>query len=96
MHPTQTWIRRTSSDAANVFRATLLAMIVAGCTAPKKEPEFNIAGYPPAFRAGFLDGCNSAHHPSSPTKDTARAKAEPQYAQGWRDGMDMCTKKKKP
>ena len=96
MRPTRAWIRKIPAQVAIVLRGAMLALILASCATPKKEPEFNIAGYPPAFRDGFLDGCHSAHHPSTPKKDAGRAKAQPQYALGWQDGKDMCASRKKP
>lgn len=77
-------------------RLALLALLVlaSGCSTPEdKAPNVNLAGYPPVFRAGYVDGCNSAKR-SSPKKDEERFKREPQYAAGWRDGFDICSKKK--
>lgn len=73
----------------------LLALLAAGCSAPEtKAPNVNLAGYPPVFRAGYVDGCNSARRPASPKKDQERFEREPQYAAGWRDGYDICLNKK--
>jgi hypothetical protein len=78
------------------FAALALSAMAIGCTTPeKKEPNVNLAGYPPAFRAGYLDGCNSARRPSSAKKDEERFKQESQYAAGWRDGYDICSRQKK-
>lgn len=74
----------------------LLALLAAvgGCsTHQTKAPDVNLAGYPPVFRAGYVDGCNSARRPDSPKKDQERFEREPQYAAGWRDGYDICLKK---
>jgi hypothetical protein len=54
-------------------------------------PGINLTGYSPAFRAGYADGCSSV---DAPRRDDARFKAEPDYAQGWRDGNDICKRKK--
>lgn len=78
-------------------RLALLALFAAvgGCSAPEtRAPNVNLAGYPPVFRAGYVDGCNSARRPGNPTKDEERFKNESQYAAGWRDGYDICLKKK--
>jgi hypothetical protein len=74
----------------------LLLALTIGCTTPeRKEPNVNLAGYPPAFQDGYMDGCNSARRPESPKKDEERYKQESQYAAGWRDGHDICSKQKK-
>lgn len=78
-------------------RLTLLALLasVSACGTPEtKAPNVNLAGYPPVFRAGYVDGCNSARRPDSPKKDEERFKREPQYAAGWRDGHDICLRKR--
>jgi hypothetical protein len=73
----------------------LAATLVCACAAPKKEPNVNLAGYPPAFRAGYLDGCDNAKRSIGQTMDKERFKRESQYAAGWRDGYDICKKQKK-
>jgi hypothetical protein len=55
-------------------------------------PGINLSGYPPAFRAGYADGCNSID--GSRKRDEVRFKNETDYAQGWRDGNDICKRKK--
>ncbi|HEX3169310.1 MAG TPA: hypothetical protein VNM70_04520 [Burkholderiales bacterium] len=57
------------------------------------EPGINLSGYSPAFRAGYADGCNSVDA-GARKRDEARFKAETDYAQGWRDGNDICKRKK--
>jgi hypothetical protein len=77
-------------------RCALLALLTAvgGCGTPEtKAPNVNLAGYPPVFRAGYVDGCNSARRPDNLKKDEERFKREPQYAAGWRDGHDICLRK---
>jgi hypothetical protein len=70
----------------------VLALIVlAGCsTEPQREPaaSVNLSGYPPAFRDGYNDGCQSAR--GRMKRDEARYKSDGQYALGWRDGRDLC------
>ena len=73
----------------------LLASIVAACTAAKKEANVNLAGYPPAFRDGYLDGCETSKRTSGRKRDEDRFKHDPQYASGWRDGNDICTRQQK-
>ncbi|HET9701058.1 MAG TPA: hypothetical protein VFP70_09070 [Burkholderiales bacterium] len=53
----------------------------------------NLSGFPPEFREGYSDGCNSARSLVATKKDEKRMKSDPQYAAGWRDGYDMCKRK---
>lgn len=73
----------------------LAAILLCACTVQKKEPNVNLGGYPPDFRAGYLDGCESAKRAAVQKKDEQRFNREPQYATGWRDGFDICSKQKK-
>ena len=73
----------------------LLAAALAACTPAKKEANVNLTGYPPAFRAGYLDGCETSKHTNGRTRDEDRFKHDPQYASGWRDGNDICTRQRK-
>ena len=77
----------------------ILSMVIvtalAACAPAKKEANVNLAGYPPAFRAGYLDGCETSKRTSGRTRDEDRFKHDPQYASGWRDGNDICTRQKK-
>jgi hypothetical protein len=70
-------------------------VLLAACAGPKKDPNVNLAGYPPAFHAGYVDGCESSKRESSEIKDKARFKNDAQYASGWRDGYDICARRKK-
>jgi len=54
----------------------------------RAAPRINLAGFPPEFKQGYADGCDSAG--GRMKRDPARYSADPQYAQGWRDGNDMC------
>ena len=72
-----------------------LLVLLSACSAEKKEPNVNLAGYPPAFRAGYVDGCDSARLSGVKKKDASRFKNEPQYAAGWRDGYDICGSRNK-
>lgn len=67
----------------------LLLVLASGCSTPKKQPNVNLAGYPPEFRAGYLDGCESARR-NSTRRNEQRFKTDPQYSSGWRDGYDIC------
>ena len=57
------------------------------------RPAYNLAGYPPAVREGYIDGCESARHSEYARKDARRIDADPQYAMGWNDGYSICGKK---
>lgn len=72
------------------------AMLMAACgTAPPAAtplaPAVNLSGFPPAFREGHADGCNSAR--GRQVQDAERMKADALYAQGWRDGNTACRRK---
>jgi uncharacterized protein YceK len=71
--------------------------VLGGCASSGKtitpqteKPNVNLAGFPPAFKEGYSDGCASARALVGSKKDEARFKSDPQYAQGWRDGHDIC------
>jgi hypothetical protein len=81
----------------NYIKIATAVMLVAGCatTQPEiKEPQVNLAGYPPPFREGYIDGCNSARQHDESIKDEGRYKNDSMYAAGWRDGFDICSGKK--
>ena len=56
------------------------------------RPAYNLAGYPPATREGYIDGCESAKHSEYGRKDARRMEADPQYATGWNDGYSICSR----
>jgi hypothetical protein len=58
------------------------------------KPTYNLAGYPPAVRDGYIDGCESAKGSSFARKDGKRFAADPQYEMGWNDGFGICGRKK--
>lgn len=76
-----------------------LVLAAAGCaTAPLPssapslpQPDVNLSGYPPGFRQGYADGCASAR--GRVLRDEARMKGDAQYALGWRDGKDICSRR---
>ncbi len=71
---------------------TLIA--AAGCTTQSQPPApaVNLSGYPPEFRQGYADGCASVN--AARKRDEARFKSDANYAQGWRDGYDICQRRK--
>ena len=56
------------------------------------RPTYNLAGYPPAVKEGYIDGCESAKHTSYARKDAKRMDDDAQYAMGWNDGFSICKK----
>jgi hypothetical protein len=56
------------------------------------RPTYNLGGYPPAVREGYIDGCESAKRTSYARKDAKRMADDPQYAMGWNDGFGICKK----
>ena len=59
--------------------------------APK--PTYNLTGYPPAVRDGYIDGCESAKRSEYARKDAARMSSDAQYSMGWNDGYSICGRK---
>jgi hypothetical protein len=57
------------------------------------RPTYNLAGYPPAVREGYIDGCETAKATRYGRKDAARFASDPQYQMGWNDGFGICKKK---
>ncbi len=72
----------------------LMVIAAAGCATQSKPPApaLNLSGYPPEFRQGYADGCASVN--AARKRDEARFKSEANYAQGWRDGYDICRRRK--
>ena len=62
------------------------------CVPTAAAPGVNLSGYPPAFRAGYADGCASVD--AARKRDEPRFKSDAEYAQGWRDGYDICRRRK--
>jgi len=54
------------------------------------RPTYNLTGYPPAVRDGYIDGCESAKRTQYARKDAARMSSDPQYSMGWNDGYSIC------
>jgi hypothetical protein len=55
-------------------------------------PTYNLGGYPPAMRDGYIDGCESAKGSALGRKDPKRFADDAQYAMGWNDGNSICRK----
>ena len=58
------------------------------------RPTYNLTGYPPAVRDGYIDGCESAKKSQYARKDAKRMASDGQYEMGWNDGFSICGKKK--
>jgi hypothetical protein len=54
------------------------------------KPTYNLAGYPPAVREGYIDGCESAKRSEYARKDARRFAEDAQYKMGWGDGFGIC------
>jgi len=85
----------------------LVASLMTGCasqpapdlqpapaTAPAPKPAVNLSGYPPEFKQGYSEGCASAKPNAVRTRNEERFKTDVNYAQGWRDGYDICGRQK--
>ena len=83
------------------FGQALCALVAAtallgACATAKPPPKVNLAGFPPAFRDGYADGCQSGKPFAAKQRDDARYAKDTQYASGWRDGYDICRKRPSP
>ena len=81
-------------DKIKDLAGVLILIAVAGCASqsPPPVPSVNLSGYPPEFRAGYIDGCSSVN--AARKRDDTRFKSDVNYAQGWRDGYDICRRQK--
>lgn len=61
--------------------------------AKASRPTYNLGGYPPAVREGYIDGCESAKGTQYARKDARRFAADAQYSMGWNDGFSICGRK---
>jgi hypothetical protein len=81
-----------------------LAVLLAGCAAqtattpatpPKPSapppPPVNLQGFPPAYQAGFGDGCSTSR--GTDRKDADRFGKDGNYRVGWQDGLAQCKRK---
>lgn len=57
------------------------------------RPVYNLAGYSPAFKDGYIDGCETAKKTRYGFKDQRRFAADTQYKLGWNDGFSICERK---
>lgn len=85
----------SQADMKNLLLLSAAMFLATACAGQKKDPNVNLAGYPPAFHAGYMDGCESSKRSAVETKDQDRFRNDAQYASGWRDGYDICSRRKK-
>jgi hypothetical protein len=57
------------------------------------RPAYNLSGYPPPVREGYIDGCETARKSEYGRKDEARFGADAQYRMGWNDGLSICSRR---
>jgi hypothetical protein len=57
------------------------------------RPTYNLTGYPPAVRDGYIDGCESAKKTQYARRDAKRMASDAQYEMGWNDGFGICSRK---
>jgi hypothetical protein len=72
------------------------AVLAQGLRCLNPAPKINLTGFPPAFRDGYTDGCQSARPGALKRRDETRFAQDTQYAMGWRDGNDICRKRPPP
>jgi hypothetical protein len=84
----------------------LLILTVAGCATTGESqrppgplpsstrPAYNLTGYSPAFKDGYIDGCETSKKTSYGLKDERRFSADSQYRMGWNDGFSVCRAKR--
>ena len=84
--------------------AVMTILAIAGCVLPNANkkmkppdplasstrPTYNLAGYRPDFKDGYIDGCETAKGSTYGLKDEKRFAKENQYRNGWKDGYNLC------
>ncbi len=82
----------------------MIFLVIAGCAStntskkvkssdplpPSTSPTYNLAGSPPAFKDGYIDGCETAKKSTYGSKDEQRFTEDNQYRNGWKDGYNLC------
>lgn len=66
----------------------------AGPLPESARPAYNLSGFPPATREGYIDGCETAKKTKWGYKDMKRYETDAQYQMGWQDGFSICSVKK--
>jgi hypothetical protein len=65
----------------------------AGPLPASARPVYNLTGYSPAFKDGYIDGCETAKKSAYGAKDARRISTDTQYRLGWNDGFSLCRQK---
>jgi hypothetical protein len=85
-----------------LMAAVLFVMTFSACTAPRQgerppgplpettRPVYNLTGYSPAFKDGYIDGCETAKKTRFGLKNKNRFSSDTQYKLGWNDGFSIC------
>jgi hypothetical protein len=73
---------------------TSTLLICCGPPAKTQPSKINLAGFPAAFKEGYSDGCQSVGGQTTMRRDDKRFASDRQYASGWRDGFDACSRAK--
>ncbi len=58
------------------------------------RPIYNLTGYSPAFKDGYIDGCETAKKSFYGVKNERRFSSDNQYRMGWNDGYGLCRGKR--
>jgi hypothetical protein len=58
---------------------------------PAPPPPVNLQGFPPAYQAGFGDGCSTGR--GTERKNADRFGKDGNYRVGWQDGFAQCKRK---
>lgn len=66
----------------------------AGPPPASTRPVYNLTGYSPAFKDGYIDGCETSKKTRYGTKDERRFSSDAQYKMGWNDGYSVCRGKR--
>lgn len=64
-----------------------------GSATPRTNANVNLSGFPPAFKDGFSDGCESLR--GNYRRDASRFGKDNDYTLGWQDGYSICGRQKR-
>jgi hypothetical protein len=85
-----------------LIAAVFLVTTFAGCTTTGQgerppgplpattRPVYNLTGYSPAFKDGYIDGCETAKKTRFGFQNKNRFSSDTQYKLGWNDGFSIC------
>lgn len=93
--------------AVSIIVCVALTLGLGACTAVQQAPSggassnapprtnagVNLSGYPPAFKDGFSDGCESLR--GNYRRDASRFGKDNDYTLGWHDGYSICGRQKR-